>query len=143
MRPASSSLPPELEGPSHIVVTESETEVPLSASEGVLFDLSDTEADTRAVESAWEEAYHESSPQALKTEEDQDMAEAVFFEYGVAVFFGFQERHELDILEDLQNAGIIRRKFKEDDWEIEECHFAVRLSYMLVDSTVMACTARS
>jgi len=124
VRPTSSSLPPELEGPSHIVVTESETEVPLSASEGVLFDLTDTEADTRAVESAWEEAYHGSPPQVLKTEEDQDMAEAVFFEYGVAVFFGFQERHELDILEDLQNAGIIRRKFKEDDWEIEECHFA-------------------
>jgi hypothetical protein len=29
-------------------------------------------------------------------------------------------------LDDIENAGILRRKIKEDDWEIEECHYVVR-----------------
>ncbi|KAG6831419.1 hypothetical protein H0H87_005240, partial [Tephrocybe sp. NHM501043] len=56
--------------------------------------------------------------------EDQ-VAEVVFFEYGVAVFFGLDERQERDILEDIEHAGIARRPLEEDQWEIEECHFAV------------------
>jgi uncharacterized Rmd1/YagE family protein len=128
VRPSSSSFPPDLEGPSNSIIPESETEVPLSHSEGLLFDYTDTEVDIHAVESAWEGAYHEAPPHVFKKEEDWDMAEAVFFEYGVVVFFGFEEGQELDILEDLENVGIMRRKLKEDDREIEECHFAVRLS---------------
>ena len=56
---------------------------------------------------------------------DEDVAEVVFFEFGVVVFFGLEERHEKDILEDIANAGIVKRPIDEDDWEIEECHFAV------------------
>ncbi|EAU89288.2 YagE family protein [Coprinopsis cinerea okayama7 len=53
-----------------------------------------------------------------------NVAEVVFFEYGVVVFFGLDERGERDILDDLEQAGAYRRLMKEDDWEIEECHFA-------------------
>ena len=56
---------------------------------------------------------------------DEDVAEVVFFEFGVVVFFGLEERHEKDILEDIANAGVVKRPIDEDDWEIEECHFAV------------------
>jgi len=54
---------------------------------------------------------------------EDDIAEVVFFEYGVLVFFGLEEHQEKDILEDIENAGILKRKIEEDDWEIEECHF--------------------
>ena len=56
---------------------------------------------------------------------EEDVAEVVFFEFGVVVFFGLEERQEKDILEDIANAGIVKRPIGEDDWEIEECHFAV------------------
>ncbi len=55
----------------------------------------------------------------------EDVAEVVFFEYGVVVFFGLEEGQERSILEDIENAKIITRKIAEDNWEIEECHFAV------------------
>jgi len=61
-----------------------------------------------------------------KRKYDSDVAEVVFFEYGVAVFFGLGEEQEKGILEDLDNAGILKRAIKEDDWEVEECHFVVR-----------------
>ena len=48
---------------------------------------------------------------------DEDVAEVVFF--------GLEERHEKDILEDIANAGVVKRPIDEDDWEIDECHFAV------------------
>jgi uncharacterized Rmd1/YagE family protein len=51
------------------------------------------------------------------------VAEAVFFSYGVAVFFGFTENQEIGILEDFERAGVMKRKMTQDDWEIEECHF--------------------
>ncbi|PBK79902.1 DUF155-domain-containing protein [Armillaria gallica] len=53
----------------------------------------------------------------------EDVAEVVFFEYGVVVFFGLEEGQERSILEDIENAKIITRKIAEDNWEIEECHF--------------------
>ncbi|KAH7919043.1 DUF155-domain-containing protein [Leucogyrophana mollusca] len=59
----------------------------------------------------------------LVRSEDQ-VAEVVFFAYGVAVFFGFDEGQERSILEDIMGAGIPKRLIQEDDWEIEECHFA-------------------
>lgn len=52
-----------------------------------------------------------------------NVAEAVFFSYGVAVFFGFAENQEIGILEDIERAGVMKRKMMQDDWEIEECHF--------------------
>ncbi|KAJ7695090.1 hypothetical protein B0H17DRAFT_1198791 [Mycena rosella] len=55
---------------------------------------------------------------------DEDVAEVVFFEYGVVVFFGLDEQQERSILEDIENAGIMKQKIAEEDWEIEECHFA-------------------
>ncbi|KAF9653491.1 DUF155-domain-containing protein, partial [Thelephora ganbajun] len=51
------------------------------------------------------------------------VAEAVFFSYGVTVFFGFTENQEIGILEDVKRAGVMKRKMTEDDWEVEECHF--------------------
>lgn len=65
-------------------------------------------------------------PTSIKPAED-DIVEAVFFEYGVVVFFGLTEGQERDILEDIENAGIMKRKIHEDDWEVEECHFTVRV----------------
>jgi len=53
-----------------------------------------------------------------------NMAEAVFFSYGVAVFFGFTKNQEIGILEDVQKAGVMKRKLTEEDWEEEEFHFA-------------------
>ena len=113
-------LPPDLDG---LGASETETEVPMSASEGTIPFQADVEPRTTVPEMTWDEAPSGSPLQTVRTEED--MVEAVFFEYGVVVFFAFEERHELNILEDLDNAGVMRRKFKEDDWEIEECHFAV------------------
>ncbi|KAJ7880323.1 hypothetical protein B0H14DRAFT_2707418 [Mycena olivaceomarginata] len=66
----------------------------------------------------------EGAPAPAPTVEDQDVAEVIFFEYGVCVFFGLEEQQERSILEDVENAGIMKKKISEDDWEIEECHFA-------------------
>ncbi|RXW19342.1 hypothetical protein EST38_g6507 [Candolleomyces aberdarensis] len=69
--------------------------------------------------------------QALEREQDRErerqldsVGEVVFFEYGVLVFFGLTEREERDVLEDIEQAGVMRRPISEDDFEIEECHFA-------------------
>lgn len=51
------------------------------------------------------------------------VAEVVFFEYGVTVFFGLSEREERDVLEDCEQAGIWTRPVAEADWEVEECHY--------------------
>lgn len=61
-----------------------------------------------------------------------DAAEIVFFAYGVAVFFGFDEMQERDILEDVHSAGTVKGAQAENEWKIEECHYAVsRLSTFL------------
>jgi uncharacterized Rmd1/YagE family protein len=52
------------------------------------------------------------------------VGEAVFFEYGVAVFFGLDSAQERAVLEDLGAAGLVARPLPEDDWEVEACHFA-------------------
>lgn len=57
------------------------------------------------------------------TDEDE-VAEVVFFDYGVAVFFNMTEHQERTILDDIQNAQIMGRKIRHDDWEVEECHYA-------------------
>lgn len=74
----------------------------------------------------------QASPQQDPEQESEEpIAEVVFFAYGVAVFYGFNEAQERSIIDDLVNAGIFRRLIKEGDWEIEECHFAVRLQVTL------------
>lgn len=55
-----------------------------------------------------------------------DAAEIVFFAYGVVVFFGFDEMQERDILEDVHGAGTLKGARAEGEWEVEECHYAVR-----------------
>ncbi|PCH35243.1 DUF155-domain-containing protein [Wolfiporia cocos MD-104 SS10] len=55
---------------------------------------------------------------------EEDYAEAIFFSYGVVVFFGLNEQQERSIVEDVEGAGAMRRKFGEADWEIEEFHYA-------------------
>jgi len=60
----------------------------------------------------------------------ENVAEAVFFEYGVVVFFGLSEREEKDILDDIEQAGVLRRPIQESEWEIEECHYAVSSSIL-------------
>lgn len=62
------------------------------------------------------------------TEESEEFAEAVFFSYGVVVFFGFAEGQEKGILEDVDAAGVMRRKMDEEKWEVEECHYMVGVS---------------
>ncbi|KIJ15894.1 hypothetical protein PAXINDRAFT_168871 [Paxillus involutus ATCC 200175] len=59
---------------------------------------------------------------------EEPIAEVVFFEYGVTVFYGFDATQERCVIDDLTNAGIFKRMIKEDDWEVEECHFAIDLS---------------
>ncbi|KIM47053.1 hypothetical protein M413DRAFT_440600 [Hebeloma cylindrosporum] len=63
------------------------------------------------------------SHEASQPQREDDVAEVVFFEYGVLVFFGLKEQQEKDIIEDIEKAGILKRKIEEEDWEIEECHF--------------------
>ncbi|KAI0356067.1 DUF155-domain-containing protein [Trametes cingulata] len=58
------------------------------------------------------------------TSEVENFAEAIFFEYGVVVFYGFREDQELGIIEDVEEAGILHRKIPHDDWEVEACHYA-------------------
>lgn len=54
------------------------------------------------------------------------IAEAVFYSYGVSVFFGFQEDEERAVMEDIDAAGGWIRGMQEDDWEVEQFHYAVR-----------------
>ncbi|TFK46874.1 DUF155-domain-containing protein [Heliocybe sulcata] len=54
---------------------------------------------------------------------EENVAEVIFFSYGVVAFFGMQEGEERSILEDVENAGGMIKKFQEDDWEVEEFHY--------------------
>ncbi|KAI0767887.1 hypothetical protein BC629DRAFT_874765 [Irpex lacteus] len=52
--------------------------------------------------------------------------EAIFFQYGVVVFFGLDVSQEHSILEDVEGAGIMVKPLPEDRWEVEECHYEYR-----------------
>jgi uncharacterized Rmd1/YagE family protein len=58
-----------------------------------------------------------------KSSSSMKVGEVVFFDYGVTVFFGLTEREERDVLEDCESAGVWSRSLKEEDWEVEECHY--------------------
>ncbi|THH19135.1 hypothetical protein EW146_g1999 [Bondarzewia mesenterica] len=64
------------------------------------------------------------SSKARERFDGENVAEVVFFAYGVIVFFGLDEGQERSILEDIEGAGTLKRKLPEDDWEVEECHYA-------------------
>ncbi|CUA73786.1 Sad1-interacting factor 3 [Schizosaccharomyces pombe 972h-] [Rhizoctonia solani] len=61
--------------------------------------------------------------QVHSSDDENDIADVIFFDYGVVVFFGLDETQEQDILEDLHNAGILQGRRSESDWEMEECHY--------------------
>lgn len=52
-------------------------------------------------------------------------AEAMFFPYGVVVFFGLTEANERAMLEDVFLAGAAVHPLSEENWETEECHYSV------------------
>ncbi|KAK4684568.1 required for meiotic nuclear division protein 1, partial [Tremellales sp. Uapishka_1] len=66
---------------------------------------------------------HHPRPRAKSHSHQTKVAEAVFFSYGVSVFFGFGEQEEKLIMEDCENAGVWLRGQEEDDWEVEEFHY--------------------
>ncbi|TRM63609.1 hypothetical protein BD626DRAFT_402162 [Schizophyllum amplum] len=111
--------------PSHTFVTPDEsprTEFPTSSDE----ETDDATATPRARRSPAPPAQSpEESRQHHDTEhlDADDIGEVIFFEYGVAVFFGLSEEQERGILDDIDNAGVLRRKVPEPDWEVEECHY--------------------
>jgi uncharacterized Rmd1/YagE family protein len=80
--------------------------------------------DTRRLDES--EAEVEDQEERRPKRKEDEVAEVVFFEYGVVVFFGLDEEQERGIIEDLDSAGILKGPIVEDDWEVEECHFAVR-----------------
>ncbi|KAG8797849.1 hypothetical protein FRC17_007633, partial [Serendipita sp. 399] len=58
--------------------------------------------------------------------EDHPVAEAIFFRYGVVVFFGFSQHNELDIIDDLVKRGIVvgeKKVGEKRQYEIESFHF--------------------
>lgn len=72
------------------------------------------------------------SPPKRRRDRDRNqnqVAEAVFFSYGVSVFFGFQADEEREIMADCEGAGVWQQGLKEDDWEIEEFHYIVSCSH--------------
>jgi uncharacterized Rmd1/YagE family protein len=75
----------------------------------------------------WRNARETPEPVVPMRNAEDDVVEVVFFEYGVVVFFGLEERFEKDIIEDVDKAGVMKRRIDEDDWKVEECHFTVRL----------------
>lgn len=115
------SGPPSIPLPSPNL-QESEAEFPTPGYETGAETGAETDTEFRYRAHQEEEDADVLSP--LKDVED-DVAEVVFFEYGVVVFFGLLERQEKDILEDIEKAEIMKRNISEEDWEIEECHFAV------------------
>ncbi|TEB34374.1 DUF155-domain-containing protein [Coprinellus micaceus] len=93
-------------------------------------------------------AYEEALEREREREREQQLdnvGEVVFFDYGVVVFFGLAEPHERDILEDIEEAGIVRRLIPEDEWEIEECHFAhdPKISYPRIYNDFFTLKSRS
>jgi uncharacterized Rmd1/YagE family protein len=64
------------------------------------------------------------TPPQTKSPEEK-VAEVVFFEYGVVVFFGLEEPQERDILQDIEQAQVLKRRIAKDDWEVEEFHYTV------------------
>lgn len=71
-------------------------------------------------------------PRAKSHSNQNKVAEAVFFSYGVSVFFGFAEEEERTIMEDCEGAGVWLRGQDEDDWEVEEFHYVVSVLFLVL-----------
>jgi len=94
---------------------------------GPLVDIESGAETDPGVYGGWRNARETPEPVVPMRNAEDDVVEVVFFEYGVVVFFGLEERFEKDIIEDVEKAGVMKRRINEDDWKVEECHFAVRL----------------
>lgn len=94
----------------------------------------ESQPDTKVAHRKEHCAQEEQTEEAMLPERisEDRVAEVVFFAYGVVVFYGLSESHERSILEDLANADILKRCLKEDDWEIEQCHFMVNTLQSLI-----------
>jgi len=99
-------------------LTPYESDLPTAVSDSELL------SPTTDTEVAAEVDVPSPKPPQMRTPEEK-VAEVVFFEYGVVVFFGLEERHERDILEDIEKAEVLKRRIAEDDWEVEEFHYTV------------------
>ncbi|KAF8680086.1 hypothetical protein RHS04_04080 [Rhizoctonia solani] len=80
---------------------------------------------------------HRNDPDYWQTDNDNDIADVVFFDYGVVVFFGLDETQEQDILEDLHNAGILQGR---SDLAFKSSSHLLKLSlaHALAQSTLLA-----
>lgn len=76
---------------------------------------------------SWKDEEESYAPEDIKKgkEKEEAVAEVVFFDYGVVVFFGLEKGQEVDIIDDLKIAGIVKRMLTPEDWEIEEFNFTV------------------
>ncbi|KAH7098362.1 DUF155-domain-containing protein [Auriculariales sp. MPI-PUGE-AT-0066] len=68
------------------------------------------------------------TPKPETTEYDERVdgeqtADVIFFNYGVVVFYGFDEGQERAILEDVARAGTWLGGREEEKWEVEQCHY--------------------
>jgi hypothetical protein len=96
---------------------------PEHKSEPMKINREDAEAHQRAF--TGQSQMYKQRQRAKSHSSSNAVAEAVFYSYGVSVFFGFTESQEKDIMEDCLNAGAWSRPQLEDDWEVEECHYVV------------------
>lgn len=119
--PSSSISPPQ--SPFSSVPPTPLTGQPLTSEEEVT--AGETETETEMYTPRQPRVAPTGAHQAAQTP-DEEVAEVVFFEYGVVVFFGLDEEQEMSILEDIDS--LMSRKIAESDWEVEECHFAVRVN---------------
>ncbi len=129
--------------PSSSTGTEMEREQETSPTETIRAPDSPTEEEARQVESNFQTSSNNeiaqtqsqprkrSSSSAAAVAAASKVAEVVFFDYGVTVFFGLTEQEERDVLEDCQSAGCWGRSLDESDWEVEECHYVSLTTFIL------------
>lgn len=83
--------------------------------------LAFSDAETMTVRAS--EARAVPQPKRSPSLDPDTFGEAVFFAYGVVVFFGFDESQEHSILDDIEMAETMQKPLPEERWEVEECHY--------------------
>jgi uncharacterized Rmd1/YagE family protein len=130
--PADAEPAPPLDEHGYIASSPPTSRLPASASGQT--DYTQTDAEMTEVEDAGlhTETEGERPPPIKRTfvapptpAPSEAVGEAVFFEYGVAVFFGLAAEQERAVLADLGGAGLVARALGEDEWEVEAVHFAL------------------
>ncbi|KAL1405997.1 Sad1-interacting factor 3 [Vanrija albida] len=86
-------------------------------------ELEDPRGEQQAVSRSQRKRYPSPPRRRRKSYSSQNVAEAVFFSYGVSVFFGFTAGEERTIMSDCEAAGAWQHGQAEDDWEVEEFHY--------------------